>query len=452
MRIVIAGAGEVGSHLAKMLSNESNDITVIDSDQGRLDSLSAIADIVTVNGNSSEIGVLREAGVHEADLFIAVNPSESQDVNIVSAILAKKLGSRKVTARVNTEEYLSFENKNIFTEMGIDLLFYPEKIAANEIVDLLRHNASTDSMDFARGRVQMSVFKVEDDSPLLDMNVLDLSRHATSEDLQFRVVAISRNNSTIIPKVDTKFKYHDLVYIISKREGTQMLMKLIGMVNLEVNKVMILGGSHTAEMVARQIIGKVNVIKIIDNNKSRCLELSETLGDTVAVINADGRHSDVLIEEDIRNFDAFVALTGSSEANILACAAAKKLGIPRTIAEVENIEYIRLAEGMGVDAVINKKLITASRIFRFTLSDKVRFIKYMNGTNAEVLEYIVVKDAKITSGSLMDLDFPKDAIVGGVIRGNNSFIAVGSTQIQEYDRVVVFALPEAVREVDKFFK
>ena len=290
MRIVIAGAGEVGSHLAKMLSNESNDITVIDSDQGRLDSLSAIADIVTVNGNSSEIGVLREAGVPEADLFIAVNPSESQDVNIVSAILAKKLGSRKVTARVNTEEYLSFENKNIFTEMGIDLLFYPEKIAANEIVDLLRHNASTDSMDFARGRVQMSVFKVEDDSPLLDMNVLDLSRHATSEDLQFRVVAISRNNSTIIPKVDTKFKYHDLVYIISKREGTQMLMKLIGMVNLEVNKVMILGGSHTAEMVARQIIGKVNVIKIIDNNKSRCLELSETLGDKVAVINADGRN------------------------------------------------------------------------------------------------------------------------------------------------------------------
>lgn len=452
MRIVIAGAGEVGSHLAKMLSNESNDITVIDNDQSRLDSLSAIADIVTVNGKPSEIGVLRKAGVTEADLFIAVNPSESQDVNIVSAILAKKLGSRKVTARVNTEEYLSFENKNIFTEMGIDLLFYPEKIAANEIVDLLQHNASTDSMDFARGRVQMSVFKVEDDSPLLDMNVLDLSRHATSDDLQFRVVAISRNNSTIIPKVDTKFKYHDLVYIISKREGTQMLMKLIGTVNLEVDKVMILGGSHTAEMVARQIIGKADVIKIIDNSKERCLELSESLGDKVAVINADGRNSDVLVEEDIRNFDAFVALTGSSEANILACVAAKKLGIPRTIAEVENIEYIRLAEGMGVDAVINKKLITAGRIFKFTLSDKVRFIKYMNGTNAEVLEYIVVKDAKITSGRLMDLDFPKNAIVGGVIRGNNSFIAVGSTQIQEYDRVVVFALPEAVREVDRFFK
>ena len=452
MRIIIAGAGEVGSHLAKMLSNESNDITVIDSDQSRLDALASNTDIVTVTGSSSEIKVLKEAGVADSDLFIAVNPSESQDVNIISAILAKKLGSHKVTARINTEEYLSYENKNIFTEMGIDLLFYPEKIAAGEIIDLLKHNASTDSMDFARGRVQMSVFKVEEDSPLLDMNVFDLSRYATSEDLQFRVIAISRNNTTIIPKVDTKFKYHDLIYIISKREGIKMLMKLIGAANLEVDKVMILGGSHTAEMVAQQLIGKVSEIKIIDQDKERCLELTETFGSEVSIVNADGRNSDMLIEEDIRSFDAFVALTGSSEANILACVAAKKLGIPRTIAEVENIEYIRLAEGMGVDAVINKKLITAGRIFKFTLSDKVRFIKYMNGTNAEVLEYIVTKDARITEAPLMNLDFPKDAIIGGIIRGNKSYIAVGSTHIQEYDRVVVFALPEAVREVDKFFR
>ncbi len=452
MRIVIAGAGEVGSHLAKMLSGESNDITVIDSDQKRLDSLSAVADVITVNGRSSEIGVLREAGAPEADLFIAVNPSDSQDVNIVSAILAKKLGSRKVTARINTEEYLSYENKNLFTEMGIDLLFYPEKIAANEIVDILKHNTSTDAMDFARGRVQMSVFKVGEDSPLLDMNVLDLSRHATSEELQFRIVAISRDNATIIPKVDTRFKFRDLVYIISKREGTQMLKKVIGTKEIEVDRVMMLGGSHTAEMVARQLAGQVGTVKIIDSNKERCVELAEKLGDKVVVVNGDGRNSDTLIEEDIRNFDAFVSLTGSSEANILACVAAKKLGIARTVAEVENLEYIHLAEGMGVDAVINKKLITAGRIFKFTLSDKVRFIKYMNGTNAEVLEYIVAKGAKITTAKLMDLGFPKNAIVGGVIRGNNSMIAVGSTQIQEYDRVVVFALPETVREVDKYFR
>lgn len=452
MRIVIAGAGEVGSHLAKMLSNEANDITVIDSDQSRLDSLSAVADIVTVNGVSSEIGVLREAGVQDADLFIAVNPSESQDVNVVSAILAKKLGSRKVTARINTEEYLSYENKNLFTEMGIDLLFYPEKIAASEIVDILRHNASTDAMDFARGRVQMSVFKVGEDSPLLDMNVLELSRYATSEELQFRIVAISRDNTTLIPKVDTHFKYRDLVYIISKREGTQMLNRLIGTQELEINRVMIFGGGPTAEMVARQLCSQIEMVKIIEPDKELCTHLSESLPDKVEVVNADGRNSDALVEEDIKDYDAFVSLTASSEANILACVAAKKIGVAKTIAEVENLEYIHLADGMGVDAVINRKLITAGRIFKFTLSDKVRFIKYMNGTNAEVLEYIVSKDAKITSGKLMDIGFPRNAIVGGVIRGNNSLIAVGSTQIQEYDRVVVFALPEAVKAVDSFFR
>ena len=216
MKIIIAGAGEVGSHLAKMLSNESNDLTVIDSDQERLDALSENTDVVTVTGNPSSIRVLKEAGVEDADLFIAVNPSTSQDVNIVSAMLAKKLGSKKATARVNYEEYLSYENKYLFTEMGIDLLFYPEKIAAGEIVDLLKRTASTESMDFARGKLQMAVFKLEEDSPMIDMRLIDFVGVATPSDLPFRVVAMTRNSETIIPSVDTKFKYHDLVFIISK--------------------------------------------------------------------------------------------------------------------------------------------------------------------------------------------------------------------------------------------
>ena len=187
-------------------------------------------------------------------------------------------------------------------------------------------------------------------------------------------------------------------------------------------------------------------------NKTKCLELSERLPDNVIVVNGDGRNSDFLMEEAIKEYDAFVALTNSSETNILACVAAKSLGVARTIAEVENIEYIKLAESMGVDAVINKKLITAGRIFKFTLSNKVRFIKYMSGTNAEVLEFIVAPDTAITKKPLKDMNFPRNAIVGGVIRGNESFIAVGDTQIQAYDRVAVFALPEAVKEVDRFFR
>ena len=452
MKIVIAGAGEVGSHLAKMLSNESNDITVIDMDEKRLDALSANADIVTVEGNPSTIRTLQEARVADADLFIAVNPSDSQDVNIVSAMLAKKLGSKKVTARINNEEYLTYENKYLFTEMGIDLMFYPEKIAAGEIADLLKRTASTDSMDFARGKLQMAVFKLEEESSLLGMNMMEFSQLAAEEGMKYRVVAISRNNQTIIPKFDTKFKYHDLVFIISKREGMDMLMKYIGKKNIEVNSLMILGGSPIGEMVAKQMAKELDSVKLIEINKEKCLDLSEKLPGNVIVVNGDGRNSDMLIEESIKDFDAFVAVTNSSETNILACVAAKSLGVARTIAEVENIEYIRLAESMGVDAVINKKLITAGRIFKFTLSNKVRFIKYMSGTNAEILEYIVAPDTKITKVPLKDMGFPHNAIIGGIIRGNESFIAVGDTQIQAYDRVAVFALPEAVKEVDKFFR
>jgi len=452
MKIVIAGAGEVGSHLAKMLSNESNEITVIDSDQDRLEALRSSADVITVEGNPSAIHTLHEAGASTADLFIAVNPSESQDVNIVSAMLAKKLGSKKATARINTEEYLSYENKYLFTEMGIDLLFYPEKIAAAEIVDLLKRTASSDSLDFARGKLHMAVFKLEEESPLIGMNMAEFSNVAAAEGLKFRVVAIARNNDTIIPKFDTKFKYHDLVFIISKREGMDMLMKYIGKQNVEVNNLMILGGSPIGEMLAKQLARQLDSIKIIEINKEKCLDLSESLPSNVIVVNGDGRNSDMLLEESIRSYDAFVAVTNNTETNILACVAAKRLGVPRTIAEVENLEYIKLAESMGVDAVINKKLITAGRIFKFTLSNKVRFIKYMSGTNAEVLEYIVPPDTKITKVPLKDMNFPRNAIIGGVIRGNESYIAVGDTQIQAYDRVAVFALPEAVKEVDKFFK
>ena len=452
MKIVIAGAGEVGSHLAKMLSGEANDITVIDMRQDRLDALSATTDVITVSGNPSAIDVLQEAGVANADLFIAVNPSDSQDVNIVSAMLAKKLGSKKATARIDNEEYLSYENKYLFTEMGIDLMFYPEKIAAGEIVDLLRRTASTDSMDFARGKLQIAVFKLEESSSLLGMTMAEFSALAAEQGHNFRVVAIARGNDTIIPRFDTKFKYHDLVFIISKRDGMEMLMKYIGKKDIEIKNVMILGGSPIGEIVARQMAKQMDTVKLIEMNKEKCLELSGKLPDNVIVVNGDGRNSDMLIEESIKDFDAFVAVTNSSETNILACVAAKRLGIARTIAEVENLEYIRLAESMGVDAIINKKLITAGRIYKFTLSSKVRFIKYMSGTNAEVLEYIVAPDTAITKKTLKDMNFPKNAIIGGIIRGNEAIIAVGDTQIQAYDRVAVFALPEAVKEVDRFFR
>jgi len=453
MKIIIEGAGQVGSHLAKMLSHEGGDITVIDDNEARLQRLGATADVVTVQGDPSSITVLRDAGCAKADLFIAVNPATSQAVNIVSSLLAKRLGTKRVIARIDDEAWLLPENKLIFKDMGIDMLFYPEKIASDEIIDLLKHTASTDSMDFARGKLQLIVFRLDDDSPILDMKVPEFAAAMTAASVQLRIIAIARKGETIIPKADTRFIYNDHMYIIAKREGVPAILKYLGKDNIEVDKVMILGGSEIGEMVAAQLLRQqLDAVKIIDIDKQRCRELTEKLSSGLLVANGDARNSDFLVEEGIRDYDALVAVTGNDEANILSCVVAKKFGVTRTVAQVENLEYLRLAEDMGVDAVINKKLITAGRIFKFTLSDKVRFVRYMSGTDAEVLEYTVAPDARITKATLKDIDFPRNAIIGGVIRGSDSFIAVGDTRIEPYDRVAVFALPDAVKEVDKFFK
>ena len=308
-------------------------------------------------------------------------------------------------------------------------------------------------MDFAHGKLQIAVFKLDEESPLIDLSLIDFTKMMTAEEqLNFRVIAISRSGKTIIPKVDTKFNYNDLVFTISTRDGLPLLIKYFGRKNIEIRSVMILGGSPIGEMVARSLSAQGFDVKIIDKSKERCLELSGRLSDKVLIVNGDGRNSDVLLEESIKDYDAFVALTGNDEANVLACVVAKKFGLARTIAEVENIEYMSLAEEMGVDSVINKKLITAARIFKFTLSGKARFVKYMAGTDAELIEYTVAPGSAITKGALKDINFPRNAIIGGVVRGNESFIAVGDTVVEPYDRVAIFALPETIRETDKFFK
>ena len=452
MKIVIVGAGEVGSHLAKMLRSSANDVTVIDNDNERLQRVTTITDVGSIYGSPTSIEVLKNAGVAGANLFIAVYPRAMQHINIVSALIAKKLGAEKVVARINDEGYLDPENKLMFKEMGIELMFYPEKVAADEIVESLRHSSSAESMDFAHGKLQVSLFRIDDDSPMLDVRLCEFAEVMKTEGVDFRVIAINRDGNTLIPRFDTKFSYHDLVFIISKREGVPVLIKHFGLSRVNVNRVMIFGGGVITEMLARSLSHLVGSIKILENNKERCIELSERLPDNVQIANGDGRNSDFLMDEGIKDYDAFVALTDSDETNILSCVAARKFGVERTIAEVENIEYIHLAEDMGVDTVINKKLITAGRIFRFTLSGKARLVRYISGTSAEILEYTVAVNSKITKGPLKDLDFPKDAIIGGVIRGSDSFIAVGDTIIEAYDRVVVFAKSDAVRDVDAFFK
>ncbi len=446
MNIVIAGAGDVGCHLARMLGGGGHYLTIIDRDPARLATVSSLTDAVTIEGETTSVETLKTARVSDADLFIAVAPADEQNKNIISALLAKQLGARIVTARINNNEFMETDNKLLFKDLGIDLLFYPERIAAGEIYDLLKQTETNEYIEFAQGKLQMLGIRLDNGAPLIRKGLNCMSSEANC-----KAVAVVREGSTLIPKTeDFKFLEGDLIYIISTRDGLDQAMEYSGKNRIDIRSLMIIGGGRICDTLLGRIGDGIELIKVIENKEERCTWLAQKYPDAL-IIQGDGRNTDLLIEENIREFDAVVAVTSSSETNILACASAKRLGVSKTIAEIENIEYLKLAEGMGVDAVINKKLSTAGRIFRFTLSNKIRNVKCLNGTDAEVLEFIANPESRITKGRIKDLNFPGDAMICGVVRGNECFITSPSFTVKAYDRVVVFALLPVIDKVNRFF-
>ena len=445
MKIIIAGAGEMGSHLAKMLSGNGHDITVIDSDQKLLADVGNLADVITVEGDSTTFAVLRRASVRKCDLFIAVNHEEND--NVVAAMLAKQLGARKSIARIDNNEYLEPNNKEMFIEMGIDYLFYPEKVAASEVINLLGHTSTTEYVDFSSGKLSLVVFRLEPASPLVGQPLAGFGDGEAP--LSYRTVAISRDGRTIIPRRGELFAEGDMIYVIGRQDAVREVMDLSGRSNIRIKNLMILGGSRIAIRIATELQDELN-IKLVDYNADKAYRLAEMLDKTL-IINEDGRNTEAMLEEGLANMDAFVAVTGRSETNILAAMLAKRMGVKKVIAEVENLNYINLAESIGIDTIINKKLITASNIFRFTMSTDVQAIKCLTGCDAEVLEFIVKPNAPATKSRIRDLGMPDDAIIGGIVRGDKVFIATDNMTIAPYDRVVVFSMPESVARVGLFF-
>ena len=445
MKIVIAGAGEMGSHLAKMLSGNGHDITVIDSDPKLLADVASLADVLTVEGDSTTFAVLRKASVRKCDLFIAVNHVEND--NVVAAVLAKQLGAKKSIARIDNNEYLEPNNKEIFINMGIDYLFYPEKVAAQEVINLLGHTSTTEYVDFSSGRLSLVVFRLDPTSSLIGRELSGFKDDAAQ--LSYRTVAIARGGQTIIARQDEIFMEGDMVYVIARQDAVKEVMEFSGHSNVEINNMMILGGSRIGIRIATELQDEVN-IKLIDYNAEKAYRLAELLDKTL-IINEDGRHIEAMLEEGLANMDAFIAVTGRSETNILAAMLAKRMGVKKVIAEIENLDYINLAESIGIDTIINKKLVTASNIFRFTMSTDVQAIKCLTGSDAEVLEFIVKPNSPATKVRIKDLGLPEDTIIGGIVRGDKVFIAVDNMEINPYDRVVVFAMPASVGKVGYFF-
>lgn len=445
MNIIIAGDGEVGFHLAKMLSGENHNITVVDPHQELLKMIESHTDLLTITGDSSSIAILEQANVKRADLLISVVHDEK--INITTCAIGKKLGARRTIARINNVEYLTNENRELMRSLGIDSMVCPERIASKEIVKLIKQPAATEIYDFTDNKLSLILLKLDEKAPVLNKTLNQIA--SENSKLDFRAVAIHRNNKTIIPKGDDMFKNGDLAYVITKPNAIDSLMKLGGKETIEIHNVMIVGGGRIGRKTAQLLEREMNV-KLIELDKDRAFNLIDQLEKTL-IINADARDIELLEDEGIRNMDAFIAVTNDYETNILTCLLAQRYGVKRVIPLVENIDYISISQSIGIDTVINKKLITASYIAAFTMDAEVRSSKYLSGVDAEVLEFLVKPGASAAKKLIKNLDCPRGSIIGGIVRGTQSYIAVGDFQIREGDHVVVFALPEALSRVQDLF-
>ena len=445
MRVIIAGVGNVGYHLAKLLCEEGQDIVLIDTQAEKLKQAANQVDAGTIRGNSTSYSVLEEAGVSEADLLIAATNSE--DANIATAIIAKHLGAKRTVARISNTEFIYQKDKLNLKHLGIDDIISPESLAAREIKRLLKEVAVTDSFEFQKGLLQLIGVNIDENSPLKGKSMLDVAK--LNPDQTFMTVAILRENETIIPYGDTKFEENDHAYFIAQPDGVDKLLFLSGKKKEGINSIMILGGSRVGYHAARLLSARYNV-KIIERDPQKCFELADQQPDAM-VINGDGRNVELLEEENIQDVDAFIALTGDSETNIITCLVAKKSGVKKTIAMVENMDYIHLSQSIGVDTMINKKLIAANFIFRHIRQGEIHSITSIHGVDAEILEFEVQENSKITEHQLRNLQFPKSAIIGGVIRDGQGLTTPGDFRFMAKDRVVVLSKKECIKKVEDYF-
>ena len=443
MRIIIVGAGDVGTHLAKLLTRENMEISLLDENPERLRDLEANYDMLTRVGNPTSLHDLKDIGVQNVDLFIAVTPNES--VNMTACLIANSLGAKRTLARIDNYEYLLPENKRFFENLGLNHLIYPEVLAAHEIVEALRTNWMRYHLVLSGGALHLCVAKVRDNAKIVNIQFkTGFFNHG-----RYRVVAIKRENETIIPRGDDQILANDLVYFVCTEQNIDFVREQAGKDKRDIKNIVFMGGTRIAQKAAQSLPEDFH-IKILEANREHCYHLAEKLGNAL-IINADGRDMDTLREEGIADADAFIAVTENSETNIFACLAAKKLGVRKTIAEVENIDYIPMAEGLDIGTVLNKKTITASYIYQMLLNASVLNVQNLTTADAEIVEFMAKENSRITKHKIKDADLPKDVNIGAIVRAGEAILVNGETQVLPGDEVVVFCKSHIIRKLDKYF-
>lgn len=445
MRIIIAGAGEVGTHLAKLLSRENMEISLMDEHGERLGALDANYDLLTKVGSPTSLHDLKDIGVEHADLFIAVTPNESK--NITACLLANTLGTKRTLARVDNYEFLLPENKKLFNELGLNHLIYPEVLAAKEICESLRTNWMRYNLMLSGGNLELCAVKVREGAEMLNKRFSSgFFNHG-----KYRVVAIKRENRTIIPRGNDQIEAGDLVFIVFKHENRHVILEHANKNKHAIKNVIVYGGSRIAVKTIMEMPADISV-KLIEPDMERCQELAQKLTNAL-IICGNGNDMEFLKEEGIEDADAFVALTENTETNIFACLAAKRFGVRKTIAEVENLDYIPMAEGLDIGTVLNKKTITSSYIYQMLLDKSdVRTVRNLTAADAQIVEFVAAPGSKVTKHLVKDLSLPEDTNIGALVRAGVGILVNGDTQIMKDDIVVVFCKSDVIRKLENYFK
>lgn len=446
MNIVIGGAGDVGFHLSKLLTTEDHNITLIDNDDGVLEYASTHLDVQCIKGEITSIETLMNAKTQSADLFIAVVTDES--ANLLACILAKKSGAKKTIARVSNPEYFHKVQRKNFKDSGIDNLFSPKLLAVQEIKRLLKRVSATDVFEFDEGKISIIGFTADQDSNLIGMSLRELTDDATGHHM--RVIVVLRDGKTIIPNSDMAIEPEDHIYLSTNIKEFDRVNKFVGKTLKKIKKVMIIGSGALARRTAKILEERYDV-SIVMKDKKDCKKCHEVLNDAL-ILHGDPNNTEFLIECGLKSMDAFVALTPNSETNILSSLMAGTLRDIKTIALVDNSAYTHISQNIGVDTIINKKILAANNIFRFVRGGQIEAIASFHGVDAEVIEYILHQNSKVIGKKIGDIGLPKNSTVAGVIRDNNGLIPRGDFVLDKEDKVIIFVLPSAVKSVERIFK